>query len=150
MEKEILTVDNVMLGAKPKDKWEAIRLCGQILADNGYVRPEYIEDMYAREQTASVYIGNHIAIPHGQERSEDKIYESGLSVVQVPEGVSFAEEGAEKTAYVLIGIAGKNNTHLDLLGKIATVCCDPANVEILKMSKDKQQIVNLLKDVEEL
>lgn len=150
MEKEILTVDNVMLNAKPADKWEAIRLCGQILTENGYVKPEYIEDMYERERTASVYIGNHVAIPHGRERSEDKIFESGLSIVQVPEGVSFGDGDAEKTAYVLIGIAGKNNTHLDLLGKIASVCCDPKNVEILKKTQDKQEIVRLLKDVEEL
>ena len=150
MGKEILTVDNVMLDARPKDKWDAIRLCGQILIDNGYVKPGYIEDMYARERAESVYIGNQIAIPHGLERSEHNIYESGISIVQVPEGIRFDENDAEKTAYVFIGIAGKNNTHLDILGKIALVCCEMDNVEILKTSRNKQQIVNLLKDIEEL
>lgn len=150
MAKEILQEDNILLNAKPKDKWEAIRLCGQILADNGYVKPEYIEDMYARERTESVYIGNHIAIPHGLDRSDQNIYESGISVVQVPDGIRFDENDDDKTAYVCIGIAGKNNTHLDILGKIALVCCDMDNVELLKTSQDKRQIANLLKDIEVL
>ena len=145
MAKEILTADNILLDAHPTDKWDAIRMCGQILVDNGYVKPAYIEDMYARERVASVYIGNQIAIPHGQERSDENIYESGISVVQVPDGIKFGDE----TAYVFIGIAGKNNTHLEILGNIAIVCCDMDNVEALKAAKDKQTILDILKSVEE-
>lgn len=152
MAKEILTTNNVMLNAHPKDKWEAIRLCGQLLVDNGYVHPDYIQDMFEREKTASVYIGNQIAIPHGREKSEHNIYESGISVVQVPDGIDFAEspDADPATAYVFIGIAGKNNTHLDILGNIALVCCDMDNVEILKTTQDKQVIVDMLKDVQVL
>lgn len=150
MQREILTTDNVILNARPKDKWEAIRLCGQVLVDNGYVKQDYIEDMYAREKLASVYIGNQIAIPHGLDRSDGNIYESGLSVVQVPEGIQFDEDDANTKAYVLIGIAGKNNTHLDILGKIAVVCSDLDTVETIKTSQSKEYIVNLLKDIEEL
>lgn len=146
MKKEILTVDNVWLDAHPKDKWEAIQMCGRILVENGYVKPAYINDMFAREKTATVYIGNEIAIPHGQERSEENIYESGISVLQTPDGIPFGDE----KAYVFFGIAGKNNTHLDILGNIAIVCCDMDNVNILKTTKSKQVVVDLLKDVKEL
>ena len=149
MAKEILTADNIILNAKPRDKWDAIRMCGEILVNNGYVRPEYIEDMYEREKTASVYIGNHIAIPHGQERSEHNIYESGISVVQVPEGVRFGDTD-EEIAYVFFGIAGKNNTHLDILGNIAIVCSDLDNVMKIKETKDKQEILDILGEIKEL
>ena len=142
MNKQILTMDNIVLDAHPKDKWDAIRMCGQILADNGYVRPGYIHDMYERERIATVYIGNQIAIPHGTEHSEKYIIDSGISVLQTPEGVSFGEE----KAYLFFGIAGKDGTHIDILAKIATICSDMKNVEKIKNSRDKKEIVDILQN----
>ena len=149
MAKKILTERNIVLNARPLDKWDAIRMSGQILVDNGYVTQDYIEDMYERERTASVYIGNNIAIPHGQERSEDKINESGISVLQVKDGIRFGETENE-TAYVVFGIAGKNNTHLDILGNIAIVCCDMENVERIRNATDKKEILDILGEIKEI
>lgn len=73
MPKEILAADNIILDCKPVDKWDAIEICGNILVDNGYVTPEYIDDMKERERSTSVYIGNHVAIPHGLVTSDEKI-----------------------------------------------------------------------------
>ena len=103
MKKEVLSVDNIIMNAAPKDKWEAIQMCGNILVNHGYTTPEYIEDMKERERKASVYLGNHIAIPHGLVVSKDRILASGISVVQTPKGVAFGNE----KAYLFIGIAGK-------------------------------------------
>lgn len=139
MPKEILATDNIILDCKPIDKWDAIEICGNILVDNGYVTPEYIDDMKERERSTSVYIGNHVAIPHGLVTSDEKIYESGISFVQVPEGISFGEE----KAHIFIGIAGKRDEHNEILSKIALACIEPENVEILSTTKDK----NLVKEI---
>ena len=61
--KSIFNEDNIRLNAAFATKEEAIRAAGQILADNGYVKEEYIDDMLKREEVVSTYIGNHIAIP---------------------------------------------------------------------------------------
>lgn len=141
MAKEILTEDNIVLNADPKDKWDAIRMCGELLVKNGYVLPDYIEDMYKREKVATVYIGNHVAIPHGVDESRERILDSGISFLQTPQGVKF---GDDEIAYMFIGIAGKNDTHVEMLSKIAIACSDMDNIDILRTTSDKKKIIDIL------
>lgn len=142
--KPILTEDNICLNVKVKTKEEAIRQAGQILADHGYTTPKYIEHMQERERRFSVYIGNHLAIPHGIESSDQEIYTSGLSVLQVPEGVDFGEGNI---AYVVIGIAGKDGTHLNMLSNIALICANEENIEKMRYAQNKKEILDILKNI---
>ena len=135
--KPILQEDNIILQAAYADRWSAIQACGEILVKQGYVKAAYIEDMMERERLVSVYVGNHVAIPHGIANSEQHILESGLSVLQIPEGVDFDGE----KAYIMIGIAGRDGVHMQLLSQIALVCM----VERLRTSKDKNEIMGILK-----
>ena len=106
----------------------------------GYVTAAYVEDMLERERLVSVYVGNHVEIPHGIANSEQHILESGLSVLQIPEGVDFDGE----KAYIMIGIAGRDGAHIQLLSQIALVCMEQEQVERLRLSKDKKEIMRIL------
>ena len=139
--KPILQEDNIILQAAYADRWSAIQACGEILVKQGYVKAAYIEDMMERERLVSVYVGNHVAIPHGIANSEQHILESGLSVLQIPEGVDFDGE----KAYIMIGIAGRDGVHMQLLSQIALVCMEQERVERLRTSKDKNEIMGILK-----
>lgn len=139
--KPILQEDNIILQATYADRWSAIQACGEILVKQGYVKAAYIEDMMERERLVSVYVGNHVAIPHGIANSEQHILESGLSVLQIPEGVDFDGE----KAYIMIGIAGRDGVHMQLLSQIALVCMEQEQVERLRTSKDKNEIMGILK-----
>ena len=139
--KPILQEDNIILQAAYADRWSAIQACGEILVKQGYVKAAYIEDMMERERLVSVYVGNHVAIPHGIANSEQHILESVLSVLQIPEGVDFDGE----KAYIMIGIAGRDGVHMQLLSQIALVCMEQEQVERLRTSKDKNEIMGILK-----
>ena len=139
--KPILQEDNIILQAAYADRWSAIQACGEILVKQGYVKAAYIEDMMERERLVSVYVGNHVAIPHGIANSEQHILESGLSVLQIPEGVDFDGE----KAYIMIGIAGRDGVHMQLLSQIALVCMEQEQVERLRTSKEKNEIMGILK-----
>ena len=139
--KPILQEENIILQAAYADRWSAIQACGEILVKQGYVKAAYIEDMMERERLVSVYVGNHVAIPHGIANSEQHILESGLSVLQIPEGVDFDGE----KAYIMIGIAGRDGVHMQLLSQIALVCMEQEQVERLRTSKDKNEIMGILK-----
>lgn len=143
MTKEIFREENIVLNAKLDDKWDAIRACGQVLVDGDYAMPNYIEDMIERENVASVYLGNGLAIPHGVANSEKNILCSGISFLQIPDGVDFGDE----KAYVMIGIAGKNNTHIELLGRIALVCMEAENIDTLRTTQDKAKIIDMLTNI---
>ena len=134
---------NIMLGIAPADKMEVIQMAGKILLDNGYVKPAYIDDMFERETLISTYIGNNVAIPHGLHTSGEHICHSGISFIQVPDGVEFGDEEESKIAYLVIGIAGKEGRHLEILGKIAAILTDMAQIERLRTVKSAGEVLEV-------
>lgn len=144
MTKSILAKENILLNASVASKEEAIKLTGSILVEKGYVDASYIGKMLEREQLTSTYMGNFVAIPHGTEDSKSFVKESGISFIQVPKGVDF---GAGNIVKLLIGIAGKNNEHLDILSKIAIVCSEEENIEKLVSAKSAEEILAIFEEV---
>lgn len=137
----IFTPDNIILNAQAKDKFDAIQITGNILKQNGYITGEYIKRMMVREEIVSTYLGNGLAIPHGTDGSDCEIIKTGISLVQFPEGVDF---GDGNTAYITIGIAGKEAEHMDLLNKIALICIEEDNVQTLRNATSIEQVLQVL------
>ncbi|HAU3240693.1 TPA: PTS sugar transporter subunit IIA [Salmonella enterica subsp. diarizonae serovar 50:k:z35] len=137
----IFTPDNIILNAQAKDKFDAIRITGNILKENGDVTDEYIKRMIVREEIVSTYLGNGLAIPHGTDGSDCEIIKTGISLVQFPDGVDF---GDGNTAYITIGIAGKEAEHMDLLNKIALICIEEDNVQTLRNATSIEQVLQVL------
>jgi PTS system mannitol-specific IIA component len=144
MTKSILTKENILLNTEVGTKEEAIRVTGRILVEKGYVDANYIEKMLEREALTSTYMGNFVAIPHGTEDSKLLVRESGISFVQVPQGVDF---GSGNIVKLLIGIAGKDNEHLDILSNIAIVCSEEENIEKLVAAKTADEILAIFEEV---
>lgn len=144
----ILKEANVVLNKNFSHKEEAIREAGRLLVEGGYVKPEYVESMIEREETVSTFMGNFIAIPHGREDAKELINETGISVVQVPQGVNFGNENEDKLAMIIIGIAGAGDDHLEVLSQIAVYCSEVENVTKLADAKSEQEIVQLLGGIE--
>ncbi|KJE27133.1 mannitol-specific phosphotransferase enzyme IIA component [Geobacillus kaustophilus] len=140
----ILNKANIVLNAQAKTKEEAIRLAGEVLVKQGYVAPSYIDAMLEREELTTTYIGNHVAIPHGTEAAKSLVKQSGISIVQIPDGVDF---GNGNIAAIVIGIAGKDGEHLDILSKLALVCAEADNVEAMANAKTEEDILALLDEV---
>ncbi|MFC0273346.1 PTS sugar transporter subunit IIA [Metabacillus herbersteinensis] len=144
MTKKILSEENIVLNASFNDKEEAIRGTGQILVDKGYVEPAYIEKMLEREKLTSTFMGNFVAIPHGTEDSKKSVITSGLSIIQVPRGVDFGNGNIVK---VLIGIAGKDGEHLEILSQIAIVCSEEENIQKIVEASSAAEIISLFDEV---
>lgn len=140
----ILSTDNIVLNEKASTKEEAIRITGQLLVDKGYVEEGYVEKMLEREQLTSTYMGNYVAIPHGTEDAKKEIKESGIAIIQVPEGVEF---GGGNIVKLLIGIAGKGDEHLDILSKIAIVCSEEENVNKIVNASSKEEVLSIFEGV---
>ena len=141
MNLEIFNENNIELNVAREAKNAAIQRAGALLQKNGYVQAEYLEGMEKREQSMTTYVGNGVAIPHGLPEYIPFILKSGLVLLQYPEGIDF---GDGNIAYVLIGIAGKNDEHLELLSTIALVCQDEENVTRLKLATSKQEVLQIL------
>lgn len=141
MAQNILSTNKIVLNASVANKKEAIELAGKLLVDSNHVTAEYIETMLAREELLTTYLGNGVAIPHGTNESKQWIKSTGISIVQVPGGVDFGEGN---TAYVIIGIAGVGDEHLEVLSNIAVVCSEAENVKELVQAATAEQIIAIL------
>lgn len=137
----ILTLDCVALGQTPQTKEEAIRLAGQLLVNAGRVAPAYVDGMLTREQAMSTYLGNGVAIPHGMHENVKDILKTGISVVQIPEGVVWEDD---ESAYLVIGIASGSDEHVEILSNLADAVEDEDEVMKLARTTDANDIVATL------
>lgn len=138
MASSILSPENIRFNASVDSKEEAIRLTGELLVERGYVKPAYIDTMLEREKLTSTYMGNYVAIPHGTEEGKQNVKESGIVIVQVPDGVDFGDGNIVK---LLIGIAGKGDDHLEILSKIALVVAEEDNVHQIVQAQTAEEIM---------
>lgn len=144
MSQSILKKENIRLNASIPSKEEAIRQTGSILVEKGYVEAGYIEKMLEREELTSTYMGNFVAIPHGTDDSKKFVKESGISIIQVPQGVDF---GGGNIVKLLFGIAGKNDEHLEILSNIAIVCSEEENIDQLVQAQTAEEIIAIFEGV---
>lgn len=117
----ILSLDRIQLQATAVDKIDAIRQAGELLVRSGCVEAAYVDGMLAREEIMSTYLGNGVSIPHGQNENRSQIRRTGVSVLQLPQGVEW-EDG--ELAYLVIGIAASSDEHVGVLANLAEVIED--------------------------
>ncbi|MEG1285251.1 MAG: PTS sugar transporter subunit IIA [Romboutsia sp.] len=135
--KKVLCEENICLGLPSVSKEEAIVMTGKKLIENGYVKEEYIEAMLEREKLMTTFMGMGVAIPHGVNEAKKEILSSGIVILQFPKGIDFDGE----LAYLIIGIAGVGNEHLEILSNIAIVLDDELT-DRLKDTDSKEEILN--------
>ncbi|MFQ1055809.1 PTS mannitol transporter subunit IICBA [Gilliamella apicola] len=138
-----LTEKDIFLGLTAQNKEEAIRFAGQKLVDNGYVKPVYIEAMLERERLTSTYLGESIAVPHGTIEAKDSVINTGIVFCQYPAGVEFGEEADDK-AKIVIGIAARNNEHLDVIAKLTNALDDPNIIAKLSSTTHFDEVLAIL------
>ena len=133
---DIITLNTIKVGAKAADKWEAIAEAGDLLVKGGYVAMDYVGAMMGRERITTTYLGMGIAIPHGTESAKKQVRRTGISVVQYPDGVDFDGQ----MAYLVIGIAGVGDEHLELLARVSEALEDEQVLEQLKSTTNPMDI----------
>jgi len=142
---EILTKQNIVLNVASVSKFEAIENAGKLLVKNGYVNENYIDGMKARENEVSTFMGNGVAIPHGMNEYKKQIKKSGIVIFQYRSGVDF---GDGNVAYIVIGIAGLGDDHMEILSKIALTVQYEENVERLRNATSEEEIIAIIEEGE--
>lgn len=137
----ILATDRIQLQATATDKSDAIRQSGALLVHSGCVEPGYVDGMLAREATMSTYLGNGVAIPHGEYDNRSQIIKTGISVLQLADGVEW--EDGEK-AYLIIAIAAAEDEHVGVLANLAEAIEDEEIANELMTTNDPLVILNTL------
>tara|TARA_B110000014_G_scaffold6141_1_gene4618 strand:+ start:25 stop:468 length:444 start_codon:yes stop_codon:yes gene_type:complete len=139
---EVLIKESILTQQSFLSKEEATIMSGEILLKNGYIEKEYIDSMLEKLETQSfaTYIGNGVAIPHGMAEGSQYVKHTGISVMQVPEGVLWNEE----MAYVIVGIAANSDDHMEVLSALADAIEEEDDARKLWKETSSEKIFNLL------
>lgn len=141
---EVLAKDNILTGLKTESKDDAILRAGHLLEQKGYVQKGYADAMLKRENESTTYMGMGIAIPHGTDEAKKDIIRSGIVILQYPEGVDFGDE----KAYLIAGIAGKGDEHIEILASLGETFEDEDKLKTLMSAEDPNTIYNILNNNE--
>lgn len=136
----IITTEMIRLHGSARNRDDAIREAGSILVEAGAVSADYVDSMFDRESSVSTYMGNLLAIPHGTNEAKASIVRSGVSVVRYDEAIDW--DGNE--VRFVVGIAGVGDSHLGVLGALATVFSDMSLVEKLLAAASETEVEEIL------
>lgn len=141
----ILSRDRISLQTRVADKADAIRKAGELLVTTGCVLPEYIDGMLKREESMSTSLGNGVAIPHGVYENRDHILQTGISVLQLTDGVEWDED---EKVYMVIGIAASGDEHVGVLSNLAEVVDNEETLTEMLKTTDADVVLKYLGEKE--
>jgi PTS system mannitol-specific IIA component len=140
----VLSKELIVAAGTARTMSEAIREAGELLVRAGAVDAEYIDSMEERERTMSTYMGNFLAIPHGTNESKGSIHRSALSLVRYPDPIDWGGRG---DVHIVIGIAGVENEHLEMLSKVAVVFSDEEDAARMRDATTVDELYDVLESV---
>lgn len=139
-EKEVLSKESIVINCQTVDSDDAIRAVGSVLLKQHCIDEPYIEGMIKRDHDVTTYIGNDIAIPHGEYEVKQYVKETGLAVMTYPDGIDWHGQKVR----VVIGIAAKGDDHMELLSNIALKLSDMETVDAIVNTQDIDYIYQVL------
>lgn len=123
---DLLKPQSILLNAAPVTKADAIYTLGDLMDKSGNLsdKAEYLQAVFAREESSSTGLGDGIATPHAKSTG---VKEAGLAAMVVPNGVDFdALDGQPSRLFFMIAAPeGAADTHVEVLSKLATMVIDP-------------------------
>jgi mannitol/fructose-specific phosphotransferase system IIA component len=143
MVRPLISLEGIHLGATASNKTEAVALCGSALYELGAIQESYKSAMQERELIFSSYMGNGVAIPHGTDDSRKFVNFGQLVFVRFSKPVMWDDE----EVLICVGIAAKEDEHNEILGNLADVLVDELQLNKLRVSEDKNEILQLLTSV---
>ncbi len=136
----VLPREAIRLGLTAGSKEDAILAAGRILEELEAVDLGYADAMLEREQTMSTSVGEGFAIPHGTDESRTLIHRTALAFAQFPAGVDWGTD----QVFVCIGIAARDDAHLEILAKLADILIEPELASQLRGAADPDVVLSVL------
>ncbi|MET3447269.1 phosphoenolpyruvate--protein phosphotransferase [Ralstonia sp. 1138] len=141
MASALICAERIRLQQRATDKESAIRAAGQLLADAGCIDPAYIDSLLRRETVANTFLGHGVAIPHGMGEDRHLIRQTGIAVLQFPDGL---EWHPGQTTHLVFAIAAQSDEHITLLRRLTRLLNDDARLRQLFTTQNAEELVAAL------
>lgn len=145
---DLITAELIRLDADlGGDKHAVIRSLAAILGDAGRATDvdQLVEDAFAREATSATGLPGGIAIPHCRTAG---VAEPVLGFARLSPPVDFgAKDGPADLVFLIAAPAGGDDTHLQLLTKLARALVKPAFTDALRDAETPEQVAEIVGDI---
>ncbi|MFC4322515.1 BglG family transcription antiterminator [Litchfieldia salsa] len=141
---ELLTEDTIQF-ADQLSSWEdAIKNAAKPLLSKGVIEDSYIQAMIENVKELGPYmiIGPEVAIPHA--RPENGVNKVGMSFLKLKEPVYFLGEEKHAVRLLFCIAAVDHTTHLTALSQLTKLLSSKTNLETLKDSESKDEVIELI------
>ena len=143
LKQSLIDNDSILLQQDARDWKEAIKLSTDLLVKSGVIEKEYYDAIIDNTINFGPYyiIVPEVAMPHA--RPEAGVNKDSFSLVTLKEPVYFNEERVS----ILITLAATTSDNHSEFGivQVAELFEDDENVERIKNSKTKEEILDLIK-----
>ena len=136
----LLVKSGIHFGATASSKEEAVALCGAALISIGAATQEYADAMWEREQIASSYLGNNVAMPHGTDASRTFVKFGQIVFLRFAQPFIWDDEEVK----LCIGIAAQGDEHVEIIGNLADALLDEEKFEVLLTTEDPENVLAIL------
>lgn len=137
---EVLPEKNIVIDNSIYTREKALEKISKMQVDGGYTTEKYLDGMKEKEEEFHTNMGNGLAITHGSYAYKKEILNTGLVVIVNKKGITWNDE----KVYLVVGIAGKGDEHLEILSKIATEFDTEEKVREIVELGDKEKIMKAL------
>lgn len=138
-----LSDQNIQLNCPSISKEQTLKQLAEKLTELNFVKQGYEKAFFEREKQTSTFLGNGIAIPHGTVDAREMVLNSGVAIMQFPNGIKWDENN---TAFVVIALAAKNNEHLEFLAKLTDLIANQEKAQKLANATSLEQFIAIFND----
>ncbi len=141
---DLLTIDGIVPSLRAKDKKQALQdLSGLAARLTGLTDREVFDALLQRERLGSTGFGHGIAIPHVKFRSLKAIV---CVFAHLVEPIAYESPDGEPVdlIFLLLGPEHASGDHLKALARISRLVRDPAALQRLRATSDKESLFAVL------
>lgn len=142
---ELITEKTVRLNIEAEDWEDAVRKGGEILVENGFVAPSYVEAMVKNVKEVGPYIviAPGIAMPHA--RPEDGVKQVCMSLITLRNPVEFGNKTNDPVRLVISFGAVDPYSHLKALSKLMNLFTNKDYIDTILKTSDVNEILKIIK-----
>lgn len=140
----LLTKDTIAI-INSVDSWEdSIKLACKPLVSNKSIEARYIDAIIKSTNDLGPYyvVGPQMAMPHASPDSG--VNKIALSLLVVKNGVNYNSDGNDPVKLIVVLAATDNNSHVDIMGKLADFFMCEDDVKQVIDAKDVNHILSII------
>jgi len=146
----LISEKNIFLNLEGNDKYEIFKNMIDMSDISNDIKKYVYQKVKEREEIQATCVGGGIGMAHARFDSINGIGDIKVLMGVIRNGVDYdaIDEQPVRIIFIILALKEKNREYLGVLSKISKICRKKEIVEKIIISKNKQEIIEILKSFE--